>query len=355
VRHYPTDMNISWNIATPDGNITASLREVIDHKTKPLGALGQLEHLALQIGTIQQTLTPSLENPHIVVFAGDHGISTEGVSAYPQAVTQQMVLNFLAGGAAINVFARQHNLNLTVVDAGVAADIPAHENLIAAKINYGTQNFRYQPAMTVVECEKALTQGSQIVADISKKGCKVIGLGEMGIGNTSSASALMSVLLDIPVAECTGRGTGVHNDQLAHKIQVLENAITFHTNSIGADLLSKMQTFGGFEIIMMCGAMLQAAESGMILLIDGFIATVAYLCAFSLYPSIRSYAIFCHRSQEQGHQSLLTYLQAKPLLHLDMRLGEGTGCALAYPLLESAVRFLNEMASFDDAGVSGKL
>lgn len=329
------------------------IQHKINNKTKPLGALGKLEAVALQIALIQETLTPSLVKPHIVVFAASHGIANEGVSAYPSEVTFQMVLNFLSGGAAINVFTKQNDIELALVDAGVDHDFEPNEKLIDAKINYGTKSFLNQSAMTEEECQLAIEKGKEIVKNISKTGCNVIGFGEMGIGNTSSAAVIMSKLLDIPIEDCVGKGTGVNPDQYQNKINILQKAISNHAEVL-SDPMQVLQTFGGFDIAMMCGAFLVSAEEKMVLMVDGFIASAAFLCAFKLNPAIKDFAIFSHQSEEKGHQLLLEKLSVKPLLNLDMRLGEGTGCAVAYPLLKSAVAFLNEMASFESAGVSDK-
>lgn len=335
---------------------TITSREIqakIDLKTKPLGALGTLEKLAFQIASVQDTLSPQLMNPHIIVFAASHGIASEGVSAYPSEVTPQMVLNFIGGGAAINVFTRQHGINLLLVDAGVDYDFGKNEKLIDAKVNFGTKSFAQQPAMTDAECRQCLEKGAELVRQVREAGCNVIGFGEMGIGNTSSASMIMSRLLDIPLADCVGKGTGLDDARLARKIAVLSDALAYHQH-VGNAPESVLATFGGFEIAMMCGAMREAARLGMLVLVDGFIASVSYLSALKMDPSIRRNAVFCHQSDEKGHRLLLQSLEAEPLLKLDMRLGEGTGCALAYPLLQSAIAFLNEMASFESAGVSQK-
>ncbi|SEJ18529.1 nicotinate-nucleotide-dimethylbenzimidazole phosphoribosyltransferase [Dyadobacter koreensis] len=334
-----------------------TLREQIQHKinnkTKPLGALGKLEEVALQIALIQETLTPSLVKPHIVVFAASHGIASEGVSAYPSEVTFQMVLNFLQGGAAINVFTKQNGIELALVDAGVDHDFEPDENLIDAKINRGTKSFLSESAMTESECQRAIEKGKEIVKNIAKTGCNVIGFGEMGIGNTSSAAVIMSKLLNIPIEDCVGKGTGVNPDQYQNKINILMKAISNHAE-VSINPMQVLQTFGGFEIAMMCGAFLAAAEEKMVLMVDGFISSAAFLCAVKLNPAIKDFAVFCHQSEEKGHRILLESLNVKPLLNLDMRLGEGTGCAVAYPLIKSAVAFLNEMASFESAGVSDK-
>ena len=331
------------------------LQGKINAKTKPQGALGHLEEIALRIGLIQGTLTPQLKNPHIVVFAADHGIAREGVSAYPQEVTYQMVMNFLKGGAAINVFCRQHGIAVKVVDAGVNFDFSPDLGLIHAKMAKGTQNFLTEKAMTPQQCAQAMDQGAAIVEDISRQGCNVIGFGEMGIGNTSSASVLMSELCHIPVAECVGRGTGVDAARLQHKIDTLKQAVAWHKKSTGTqDIRDVLATFGGFEIVMMCGAMLQAAQLKMVLLVDGFIATTAFLAAYHISPGVKDYAFFCHQSDEHGHARVLQFLEVRPILNLSMRLGEGTAAAVAYPVIQSAVNFLNEMASFESAGVSNK-
>lgn len=333
-------------------NIENQLQQKINCKTKPLGALGTLEKLALQIGTIQNTLTPILTNPTIVVFAGDHGIAKEGVSAYPQEVTFQMVMNFLQGGAAINVFSQQNHINLTIVDAGVNFDFEAHENLLLSKIQKGTKSFLSNQAMSEKELELCFEKGTQIIDAIHKNGCNVIGFGEMGIGNTSSATMLMSYICNLPIEHCVGRGTGLNDVQLEKKIEILSQAKKFHgPMALPTQIL---QTFGGFEIAQMCGAMLAAFDKGMLIMVDGFIATSAFLVAYSINPSIKEQAVFCHLSDEFGHRNLLDYLNAQPLLQLNMRLGEGTGCAVAYPIIQSAVAFLNEMASFESAGVSNK-
>ncbi|MBN9299609.1 MAG: nicotinate-nucleotide--dimethylbenzimidazole phosphoribosyltransferase [Filimonas sp.] len=337
-------------------NLRPVLQQAINNKTKPVGALGQLEAIALQVGLIQDTVTPQITNPAIVVFAGDHGISATGlVNPYPQAVTAQMVLNFVAGGAAINVFCRQHKLELKVVDAGVNIDFDPQLPIIHSKIAKGTANYMEQRAMTKADCDAAIKAGKLIVARLANDDCNCIGFGEMGIGNTSSATLLMSAITGLPVATCTGRGTGVNDAQLSTKISTLQQVFEFHElTTLAANPLQLLATVGGYEIAMMVGAFIAAADNNMIIVVDGFIATAALLVAQQLYPGILHNCIFAHQSDEHAHAALLDHFEATPLLQLGMRLGEGTGAALAMPLIQSAVNFLNEMASFDSAQVSNK-
>lgn len=334
-----------------DSAISEELQQKIDNKTKPTGSLGVLESLAKQIGTVFQTLEPKITNPNIVVFAADHGIANHGVSAYPQDVTRQMVTNFLEGGAAINVFCKQNNIALTIVDAGVNYDFPTNANLISAKIAKGSQSFLHGPAMSQAELDLCFVKGAAIVNSIFETGCNCIGFGEMGIGNTSTASVLMSVLLELPIEDCVGKGTGVVDEKLIQKQNILKKALENYNGP--NDLQSKLAYFGGFEIMQMAGGMLQAKQNNMLILVDGFICTVAFLIAYKMNPAIKENAIFCHSSAEQGHQKILDYLKVQALLQLDLRLGEGTGCAVAFPIIQSAVCFLNEMASFESAGISG--
>jgi nicotinate-nucleotide--dimethylbenzimidazole phosphoribosyltransferase len=343
----------TFQISPLNSTLKSALQNKIDHKTKPLGALGRLEAIALQIGQIQNTLSPQVNKPTMLVFAGDHGIAESGVSPYPQAVTAQMVLNFLAGGAGINVFAKQNNMQLRVIDAGVNYQFAANTNLIHAKIGMGTANFLHAPAMTQSQCEQALTRGAALAQQEIDAGCNVMGFGEMGIANTSSASCLMSVLCGLPIENCVGRGTGLDDAGLAKKTQILAQALSKHMLQEPVSM-RVLATFGGFEIAMMAGAMLGAAAGGALLLIDGFIATAALLVASKLQPNILQYCVFSHCSNENAHRQLLAYLDAEPLLDLGLRLGEGTGAALALPLVQAAANFLNDMASFESAGVSEK-
>jgi nicotinate-nucleotide--dimethylbenzimidazole phosphoribosyltransferase len=336
--------------------IEEQLLNKINNKTKPVGALGMLEELALKIGTVQNSLSPTINKPHIVVFAGDHGIAATGkVNPYPQAVTAQMVLNFANAGAAINVFTKQHNIGLTVVDAGVNFDFDVSLPIVHAKINHGTADYSEFNAMSIDEVNAAIEKGQSIVQGLFEEGCNTIGFGEMGIGNTSSASLIMHHLLNLPLSECVGRGTGATDEQLQRKLETLEDVSRLHelnhNNITPRQLLCRI---GGFEIAMMCGAYQKAAELNMIIVVDGFIATAALLVAKHLNQAITDHCVFAHCSDESGHRKMLEHFRAKPVLQLGLRLGEGTGAALAIPILQSAVAFLNEMASFESAGVSGK-
>lgn len=327
------------------------LQSKIDTKTKPIGALGVLEKIALQIGMIQNKENPELQQPTILVFAGDHGIAKKGeVNPYPQEVTAQMVYNFVNGGAAINVFCKQNNIALKIIDAGVNHDFNKIENIIHAKISYGTKNYQDTPAMTLEECTSAIKKGAHLVTETYNNGCNIIGFGEMGIGNTSSASLLMAYFTKNTVAECVGSGTGLQTKAIATKKSILSNVFDTYTP---ASPLEALATFGGFEIAMITGAILKAAELKMTILIDGFIVTAALLTAHAIDNKVLDYCIFAHTSEEQGHQKMLDFLDKKPIINLGMRLGEGTGVAVAYPIIESAVHFINTMASFESAGVSG--
>ncbi|PXW23597.1 nicotinate-nucleotide--dimethylbenzimidazole phosphoribosyltransferase [Paraburkholderia caballeronis] len=335
-----------------DTSLRDTLQHLIDTKTKPPGSLGRLEGLALQLGMIQRTTRPRIERPAMIVFAGDHGIAEEGVSPYPQAVTVQMVANFVAGGAAINAFSGVAGLTLEIVDAGVATPLPASPTLIDAHIGRGTRNFAREPAMSRDEAIAALAAGAARVRHHAALGTNVIGFGEMGIANTSSAACLMSRLCGVPVAECVGRGTGLDDAGVAKKRDVLAAALERHADA--RDPLDVLATFGGFEIAMMAGALLAAAQARMVILVDGFIATSALVVADALARNVRDYCVFAHASNEAGHRRMLDYFGARELLALDLRLGEGTGAALAVPLLRAAAAFVNEMASFESAGVADR-
>ena len=344
----PTIANIENN------ELYQQLQQIVDQKTKPLGALGRLETLAVQLGLIQGTTTPHIEQPQIRVFAADHGLTKHGTSAYPSAVTAQMVYNFLQGGAAINVLARQHHMELKVVDAGVNADFANspfkdHAQLLDYKVRHGSRDALSEPAMTAEECLAALENGMDVVKNMAGN---LLIVGEMGIGNTSAASLLLAKLGDIPINACIGRGTGLGDAGLKHKASILTQVLARHSEAqTPFDILAAL---GGLEIAMMAGALMQAASERRILLIDGFIASSALLVAERLAPGVAQYAVFAHHSVEPGHTHLLKLLNAEPLLNMGMRLGEGSGAALAYPLLQSACAIINEMASFNDAGISGQ-
>jgi nicotinate-nucleotide--dimethylbenzimidazole phosphoribosyltransferase len=330
------------------------LEDKILQKTKPPGSLGRLEEIALQIGTIQNTLNPVINKPHIIVFAGDHGIAAEGnVNPYPQSVTAQMVYNFVNGGAAINVFCKQLSIELQVVDAGVNHDFDAALPIIHSSVGKGTSDYSRTNAMSMEQVKECFDKGAAVVNDIFQKGSNCVGFGEMGIGNTSAAALILHHYSRLPITDCVGRGTGANDNQLRKKQIILEEVSLLHaltsTSLSPEELLSKI---GGFEIAMMSGAYLKAKELGMIIVVDGFIATAALMTAYNMDKSIIEQCVFAHCSDEAGHQHMLNYFKAKPLLQLGLRLGEGTGAALAMPLIQNAVAFLNEMASFETAGIS---
>ena len=351
-KHRQSIMNfdIPFIESTHNPALAARLQALVDGKTKPLGALGRLESLAVQLGLIQRSSAPQLHAPQLVVFAADHGLTARGVSAYPSDVTAQMVENFLGGGAAISVLARQHGLALTVVDAGVRSRLAPRAGLLIAKVAAGTADASLGPAMTALQCADAIAQGRSVVRGLPGN---VLLLGEMGIGNTSSASLLLARLGRHEIAECVGRGTGLDDAGLAHKSAVLRRVLALHADAHAP--LDALAAFGGFEIAMLVGAALQAAELRRVIVVDGFIVGAAILVAGVIAPTVLECCVFAHRSDEAGHGLLLEALGAQPLLQLGLRLGEGSGAALAWPLIESAVRLLNEMASFESAGVSERI
>lgn len=333
--------------------ITQALQHKLDHKTKPLGSLGRLEALALRLGQILGTDTPALSQPQMVVFAGDHGLAARGVSAFPSDVTWQMVENFLTGGAAVSVLARQHGLALTVVDCGVARDIAPRENapgqprLLLRKVAPGTQDASSGPAMSAAQCARALLHGVELVRELPGN---VVLLGEMGIGNTSVASLLLARLCGLPIADCTGAGTGLDAAGVERKRAVLQQALDANVDATTP--LAALASLGGFEVATMVGAVLEAATQRRVIVVDGFITSAAVLVASRLAPHVLQRCVFAHRSGERGHSLMLAQMQAEPLLDLGLRLGEGSGAALAWPLLQSACAVLAEMASFESAGVA---
>ncbi|WP_295951590.1 nicotinate-nucleotide--dimethylbenzimidazole phosphoribosyltransferase [Rhodoferax sp.] len=330
-----------------DSALRQVLQTKLDQKTKPLGSLGGLEALALQLGEILGTDAPQLVQPQLVVFAGDHGLAARGVSAYPSDVTWQMVENFLAGGACVSVLARQHGIALTVVDCGVRHDFAPRAGFLDYKIAYGTADSLNEAAMSAAECERAIAQGRAIVKSLPGN---VLLLGEMGIGNTSAASLLMARLTGLPIADCTGVGTGLDDAGLQRKVAVLIQVLERH--AAVHDPLHALEVFGGFEMATMLGAVLQAAEERRVVVVDGFITTAVVMVAHALQPLVLQRCVFAHRSGEHGHSLMLHHLGAQPLLDVGLRLGEGSGAALAWPLLQSACLVLAEMASFASAGVS---
>ncbi|MDP2163760.1 MAG: nicotinate-nucleotide--dimethylbenzimidazole phosphoribosyltransferase [Hydrogenophaga sp.] len=327
--------------------LATRLQHLLDNKTKPLGSLGRLEALAQRIGLILGSEAPVLQSPQLVVYAGDHGLAARGVSAYPSDVTWQMVENFLAGGAAVSVLARQHGMGLTVVDCGVRHDFAPRPGLVIHKVAPGTADALEAPAMTAAQCDTALANGAALVKTLPGN---ALLLGEMGIGNTSAASLLLARLAGLAVVDCTGAGTGLDAEAVQRKIGILRQVLARHSDA--TDPLAALAAFGGFEIATMVGSVLQAAQERRVIVVDGFIASSAVLVASALQPAVLQRCVFAHRSGERGHALMLAHLKAEPLLDLGLRLGEGSGAALAWPLLASACAILREMASFEAAGVS---
>ena len=354
-------MNTSFPTLTDIRSIalTQALQHKIDHKTKPRGSLGRLEALALQLGEILGTDSPVLQDPQLVVFAGDHGLVRRGVSAYPSDVSWQMVENFLAGGAAVSVFSRANQIALTVVDCGVKHDFLAgwpagtgRPSLRVCKVpgaEQGTADASEQPAMTHAQCQQALQNGVDLVKTLPGN---ALLLGEMGIGNTSAASLLLARLAGLDIEVCTGAGTGLDADAVQRKTAILREVLARHPQATAP--LDALAAFGGFEIVTMVGAVLQAAHERRVIVVDGFIASSAVLVAHALQPLVLQRCVFAHRSGERGHEFMLQYLGVQALLDLGLRLGEGSGAALAWPLLQAACTMLREMASFEAAGVSEK-
>ena len=340
----------TFYIKRPDKSIQESLRFKIDNLTKPKGALGLLEELALHVGWIQQTLSPSLKYPQNIVFCADHGIETEGVSISPREVTWQQTIHFVQGNGGINFLCRQHGFQLKIVDAGVDYDFPDSLGIINRKVRKGTRNFLHEAAMTEAEMSLCIERGAEIVHLCQEEGSNVLSFGEMGIGNTSASSLWMTCLTGIPLEQCIGAGSGLDNNGISHKYKILEQALkNYRGDRSPMDII---RYFGGYEMVMAVGAMLQAAELKMIILVDGFIMTNCILAASKLYPEVLDYAIFGHCGDESGHRLVLDVLGVKPILNLGLRLGEGTGAICAYPILDSAVRMINEMDSFTSASVT---
>lgn len=344
-----------FNIKIPPVDEAARQAVEVRHSqlTKPPGSLGQLESLAVALAGIQGRDRPSVARKAVIVAAADHGVGREGTSAYPQEVTTQMVLNFLRGGAAINVLARHVGARVVVVDMGVAADFDEHPHLYRRKIAYGTQNMRHGPAMTEDQARQALQAGFEVIQAEAQRGLDVIAVGEMGIGNTTASAATVAALTGLSPEAVTGRGTGIDDRVLRHKMAVIAEALTINQPNPQRplDVLSKV---GGFEIAGLVGVILGAAASRIAVLIDGFIASTAAMLAVAFNPAVKPYLIATHQSVEIGHRVILHHLGLRPLFDLGLRLGEGSGAALAFHLLEAAVRILNDMATFAEAGVSDK-
>jgi len=341
----------TFNIQPVDRSMQAAIQDKIDNLNKPKGSLGRLEELAMQVCLIQQTLEPSLSHPCHLLLGGDHGIEREGVSVSPREVTWQQMINFTRGGGGVNMFCRQHGFKLRIVDVGVDYDLSDIEGIIGRKIARGTKNFLYEPAMSEAEFDQAILVGSDLVDDCISDGCRILSIGEMGIANTSPSSIWMHLFGQIPLEDCIGAGAGLDTPGIRHKYEVLSQAVK-KCPHISARPEEILRYFGGFEMIAAIGAMLRAAERHLIILIDGFIMTACAIAAIRLYHDAQDYMIFTHCGDESGHKKMLDIVNAKPLLHLGLRLGEGTGALCAFPIVDSAVRMMNEMNNFDNAKIT---
>ena len=340
----------TFDIHPLDKSLEPVIQQKIDNLNKPKGSLGRLEELALQVCLIQQTLEPSLAHPCHLLLGGDHGIEREGVSVSPREVTWQQMINFTRGGGGVNMFCRQHGFNLHIVDVGVDYDLSAFGDILNRKIARGTKNFLYKPAMSESEFDQAIQIGSDLVDDCIAKDCRVLSIGEMGIGNTSPSSIWMHLFGNIPLQECIGAGAGLDTPGIRHKFDILHKAVERYQSITQPP--SPITYFGGFEMIAAVGAMLRAAERHLVILVDGFIMTACAIAAIRLYPASQDYMIFTHCGDESGHKLMLDIVGAKPLLHLGLRLGEGTGALCAFPIVDSAVRMMNEMNNFDNAKIT---
>lgn len=322
----------------------------LDHKTKPPGSLGVLEAIAMQVSAIQKTLTPDVSAARAILFAADHGVMEESVSAYPQAVTRQMLLNFASGGSAANVFCRANATDLEVINVGVIGD--AVDGIVHNKVSDGTSNMTKQSAMDGTQLEQAMAAGQHAIKRAANDNIKLVALGEMGIGNTTSAAAIVSALCDISSSNSVGPGTGLDQQGIDHKVSIVSQILALHT---ARDAKSVLQNMGGLEIAALCGAMLEACNHEITIIIDGYIVTAAAVCAVDLNPATREHLLFAHQSAEPGHRAALKHLQATSLLNLGLRLGEGSGAILSISLIRSAVAMLNEMATFESAGVDSAI
>ena len=346
----------TFDIQPVERSLAEAIQHKIDNLNKPKGSLGRLEELAMQVCLIQQTLEPSLAHPCHLLLGGDHGIEREGVSVSPREVTWQQMINFTRGGGGVNMFCRQHGFKLRIVDVGVDYDFPIENGELRIenyKIAYGTKNFLYEPAMSEEEFNQAIAVGVNLVDACCAEGCRVLCIGEMGIGNTSPSSIWMHLFGNIPLKDCIGAGAGLNNDGIRHKYEVLSKAVENYRASIHrSSAISPLAYFGGFEMIAAIGAMLRAAEQHLVILVDGFIMTACALAAIRLYPASQDYMVFTHCGDESGHKMMLDMVDARPLLHLGLRLGEGTGALCAFPIVDSAVRMMNEMNNFDNAKIT---
>ena len=342
-----------FKIPSFDETLRPSIQEKIDNLNKPKGSLGRLEDLAMQICMIQQTLHPALSNPCHLLLGGDHGIEREGVSVSPREVTWQQMINFTYGGGGVNMFCRQHGFRLRIVDVGVDYDLSSVPGIIDRKIARGTRNFLYEPAMSEEEFDQVMETGVSLVDECIAEGCNILCIGEMGIANTSPSSIWLHLFSQIPLKDCIAAGAGLDFSGIRHKYEVLSQAVErFLHHNPQPSTLHILRYFGGYEMVAAIGAMLHAAEHRMVILVDGFIMTACAMAAVLIQPEVKQYMIFTHCGDEAGHQMMLETIDARPLLRLGLRLGEGTGALCAYPIIDSAVRMINEMNNFENANIT---
>lgn len=344
---------IKFNIVSPDHSIKDEIQDKIDNLNKPKGSLGMLEELALRICLVQHSLLPTLSHPCHLLFGGDHGIEREGVSLSPRDVTWQQMINFTKGGGGVNMFCRQHNFKLRIIDMGVDYDLSSFPEIRNEKIAWGTKDFLHEAAMSEEEMDKALSTGAKIIDECADEGCNIVCIGEMGIANTSPSSIWLHLMGGVPLDDCVGAGSGVAGSQLSHKHKILKEAVDkFNRDFPNASATDMIRYFGGFEMVGAIGAMLRAAERRMIVMVDGFIMSACMLAASRLHPEVLDYAIFGHCGDEHAHAKMLQIMGAKPILNIGMRLGEGTGALCAYPIIDSSVRMINEMNNFENANIT---
>ena len=344
----------AFDIQKPDSGLREAIQRKIDHLNKPKGSLGRLEELAMQLCLIQQTLTPELNHPCHLLLGADHGVEREGVSVSPREVTWQQMINFTKGGGGVNMFCRQHNFTLKIVDVGVDHDLSDIDGVRNRKIANGTATFLYEPAMTVEQMDEAINIGAELVDECIAEGSNIICVGEMGIANTSPSSIWMSLFENIPLIECVGAGAGLDNEGIRHKYDVLRRSVEQFSKLMGneASVEDTIRYFGGLEMVAAIGAMLRAAERKITVMVDGFIMSACALAAIRLYPAAFDYMVFGHQGDEGGHARMLSAMNARPLLSLGLRLGEGTGALCSYAIIESAVRMIREMNNFDNAKIT---